>query len=96
MEHALRALASKVDGTPAAANTYRGKRPIFYAALKYAVKRKSLAVNPLADEDIDFTAPRAVEAVDPRTAPNPRQAKALPAATGQVKPVGTGNRVIHA
>jgi integrase len=90
MERALRALASKLDGTPAAANTYRRKRPIFSAALKYAVKRKYLAANPLADEDIDFTAPRAVEAVDPRTVPNPRQAKALIAATGQVKPSGPG------
>ena len=72
MERALRALASKLDRTPAAANTHRRKRPIFYAALKYAVKRKYLAVNPLADEDIDFTAPRAVEAVDPRTEPNPQ------------------------
>jgi integrase len=88
MERALRALASKLDGTPAAANTYRRKRPIFYAALKYAVKRKHLAVNPLADEDIDFTPPKAVEAVDPRTVPNPRQAKALIAATEQIKPAG--------
>ena len=71
MERALRALASKLDRTPAAANTHRRKRPIFYAALKYAVKRKYLAVNPLADEDIDFTAPRAVEAVDPRTGRTP-------------------------
>jgi integrase len=88
MERALKALASKLDGTPAAANTYRRRRPIFYAALKYAVKRKYLAVHPLADEDIDFTPPKAVEAVDPRTVPNPRQAKALIAATGQTTPAG--------
>jgi integrase len=88
MERALKALASKLDGTPAAANTYRRKRPIFYAALKYAVKRKHLKVNPLTDDDIDFTAPKAVEAVDPRTVPNPRQAKALIAATAQIEPAG--------
>jgi integrase len=88
MERALKALASKLDGTPAAANTYRRKRPIFYAALRFAVKRRHLAVHPLADEDIDFTPPKAVEAVDPRTVPNPRQAKALIAATEQITPAG--------
>lgn len=88
MERALRALASKLDGTPAAANTYRRKRPIFYAALKYAVKRKHLAANPLSDDDIDFTPPKAVETVDPRTVPNPKQAKALISAAAQVKPSG--------
>lgn len=88
MERALKALASKLDGTPAAANTYRRKRPIFYAALKYAVKRKHLAANPLSDDDIDFTPPKAVETVDPRTVPNPKQAKALINAAAQVKPSG--------
>ena len=39
MERALRALASKIDGTAAAANTYRRKRPIFYAALQYCQRR---------------------------------------------------------
>ena len=68
MERALAALAAKLDGTPAAANTYRRKRPIFYAALQYAVKRKHLAANPLTDDDIDFTAPKAVETADPCTA----------------------------
>ena len=52
-------------------NTYRHKRPVFYAALQYAVKRKHLKVNPLTDDGIDFTPPKAVEAVDPRTVPNP-------------------------
>jgi hypothetical protein len=61
MERALKALASKLNGSPAAANAYRRKRPI-YAAPKYAVKRKYLAANPLADEDTDFTPPKAVEA----------------------------------
>jgi integrase len=88
MERALSMLASKLDGTPAAANTYRRKRPIFYAALKYAVKRKHLAANPLSDDDIDFTPPKAVETVDPRTVPNPKQAKALITAAAQVKPSG--------
>jgi integrase len=88
MERALRALASKLDGTPAAANTYRRKRPIFHAALKYAVRRKYLAANPLANEDIGFIPPKAVEAVDPRTVPNPQQAKALIAATEQITPAG--------
>ena len=89
MEHALKALASKRDGAPAAANTFRRKRPVFYAALKYAVKRKHLAANPLADEDIDFTAPKAVETVDPRTVPNPRQAKALIESAGEIPPSGS-------
>jgi integrase len=56
--------------------------------LAYAVKRKHLKVNPLTDDGIDFTPPKAVEAVDPRTVPNPRQAKALIAATGQIPAVG--------
>jgi integrase len=88
MEHALAALAAKLDGTPAAANTYRRKRPIFSAALKHAVKRKRLPANPLDDPDIEFTPPAAVEAVDPRTVPNPRQAEALIAAAGDTPPAG--------
>jgi integrase len=92
MERALKAVASKRDGTPAAANTYRRKRPVFYAALKYAVKRKHLAANPLADDDIDFTASKAVETVDPRTVPNPRQAKALIGAAGEIPPSGSALR----
>jgi integrase len=92
MERALKALASKRDGTPAAANTYRRKRPVFYAALKYAVKRKHLAANPLTDDDIDFTAPKAVETVDPRTVPNPRQAKVLIDATAEIPPSGAALR----
>lgn len=88
MERALRTLACKLDGTPAAANTYRRKRPVFYGALRYAVRRKHLAANPLADDDIDFAAPKAVATVDPRTVPNPRQAKALISAAGQIQPSG--------
>ncbi|KWX02766.1 Integrase family protein [Carbonactinospora thermoautotrophica] len=88
MERALQALASKLDGTPAAANTYRRKRPIFGAALRYAVKRKYLAANPLENDDIEFDAPKAVEAVDPRTVPNPKQATALIEAAGEVQPSG--------
>ena len=92
MERALKTLASKLDGTPAAANTYRRKRPVFYATLKYAVKRKHLAANPLTDDDIDFTAPKAVETVDPRTVPNPRQARALIDAAGEIMPSGSALR----
>src|SRR5579859_4872085 len=58
------------------------------AILSTAVRRKHLKVNPLTDDGIDFAAPKAVEAVDPRTVPNPRQAKALIAATTQIEPTG--------
>jgi integrase len=88
MERALTALAQKVDGSPAAPNTYRRKRPIFNAALRYAVKRKYLAVNPLLSEDIDFKVPKSVETVDPRTVPNPKQARALIEAVGVIEPSG--------
>ena len=74
------------------ANTYRRKRPVFYATLKYAVKRKHLAANPLTDDDIDFTAPKAVETVDPRTVPNPRRARALIDAAGEIMPSGSALR----
>ncbi len=95
MERALEALASKRDGTPAAANTYRRKRPVFYAALAYAVKCKLLVVNPLTDDEIEFSAPKAVETVDPRTVPNPTQAKALIESAGNVKPSGAGLKAFY-
>jgi integrase len=88
MRRALKALASKMDGTPAAANTYRRKRPVFYAALTYAVRCKFLAANPLADDDIDFVGPKAVDTVDPRTVPNPTQARALIESVGTIQPSG--------
>jgi integrase len=88
MERALTALASKLDGTRAAPNTYRRKRPIFYAALRFAVRRGLLAAHPLTDERIEFKPGRSVVAVDPRTVPNPRQARALLAAVKRVTPSG--------
>lgn len=88
MERALTALATKLDGSRAAPNTYRRKRPIFYAALRFAVRRGLLATHPLTDENIEFKPGRSVAAVDPRTVPNPRQARALLAAVEQVTPSG--------
>jgi len=44
---ALDALAVRLDGHPAAANTVARKRAVFHDALGYAVDLRLLAANPL-------------------------------------------------
>lgn len=88
---ALNALASKLDGKPAAATTTARKRAVFSNALDYAVELDLLDRNPIGS--IKWTAPKqASAAVDPRTVVNPTQARALLTATGEMP--GSGPRMV--
>ncbi|GAA1562592.1 tyrosine-type recombinase/integrase [Kribbella sancticallisti] len=88
---ALDALASKLDGKPAAATTVARKRAVFSNALDYAVELGLLDRNPIGS--IKWTAPKqAGGAVDPRTVVNPSQARTLLAAVGEMP--GSGPRMV--
>jgi len=85
---ALNALAKRMDGKKAAANTTRRKRMVFNNALRYALEKKRLTSNPLLF--IDWTAPEVDDEIDWRYVPNPVQAARLIA----VAP-GLGRRGFH-
>jgi integrase len=74
----LDAVASKLDGTPAAATTVNRKRAVLSNALSYAVEIGLLPSNPI--ESIKWRAPKATRAVDRRSVVNPLQARTLLAA----------------
>jgi integrase len=75
MRAALTALSLKLDGTAAADNTFRRRRTTFNNALRYAVERDLLPVNPLSR--IDWTPPETDDEVDFRYVPEPDLARAL-------------------
>lgn len=83
---ALTALSLKLDGTAAADNTMRRKRTTFNNALRYAVERDVLTVNPLSR--IDWEPPETDDEVDFRFVPDPRLARALIRAVGLQGPRG--------
>jgi hypothetical protein len=68
---ALDALALRLDGRCAAANTITRKRAVFHGALSYAVELGLLAANPLGQ--IQWHAPKATTAADPRVIATPGQ-----------------------
>jgi len=72
---ALDALTLRLDGSRAAANTITRKRAVFYNALGYAVELGLLAVNPV--DRIQWKAPKACGAVDPRIVASPTQVRAI-------------------
>jgi integrase len=72
---ALDAVATKIDGTPAAATTVNRKRAVLSNALSYAVEIRLLSKNPV--ESIKWRAPKATRAVDRRSVVNPLQARTL-------------------
>lgn len=83
---ALDALALKLDGSPAAANTTTRKHNVFNNALGYAVERRHLPANPL--KFIDWTPPQTDDEIDFRYVPGPTQAAALIAAAPAQGPRG--------
>lgn len=83
---ALTALSLKLDGTAAADNTMRRKRTTFNNALRYAVERDLLTVNPLSR--IDWDPPDTDDEVDFRYVPDPDLARALIKAVGEQGPRG--------
>jgi integrase len=72
---ALDALALRLDGKQAGANTIRRKRAVLHHVLEYAVELEELPSNPL--HRIKWKAPKTTETVDPRVVVNPGQAREL-------------------
>lgn len=71
----LDALALTLDGRPAAAETVRRKRSVFYNVLQYAVELEEFPSNPL--DRVAWTRPKVSNEVDRRVVVNPRQAREL-------------------
>ena len=72
---ALDALAVRLDGRRAAANTIARKRAVFHNALGYAVELGLLEVNPLGQHW--RRTPRAASTADPRVIASPGQVDAV-------------------
>ena len=66
---ALAAISVKLNGKPAADNTVNRKRTVLSNALRYAVERGLLDVNPLSR--IDWSPPPTIDEVDFRYVPGP-------------------------
>ena len=80
----LDALASRIDGTPAARDYYARRLRVTRTCLSYAVRKKRLQKNPLLAVNLPehWTPPKADDAVDPRAVGSPQLvAEMLTAAT---------------
>jgi integrase len=78
VRQALDALALRLDGKQAAANTIARKRAVFYNVLEYAVELHVLTSNPI--DRVRWKAPRNVETVNKRVVVNKDQFDRLLAA----------------
>ncbi|MFI0898045.1 tyrosine-type recombinase/integrase [Streptomyces sp. NPDC020983] len=72
----VEALGRKLDGTPAATQTYRRRRAVVFNALEYAVELELLSANPLTRVRRK-RGKRALQEVDRRVVVNPRQVREL-------------------
>jgi len=81
---ALDGLCTRLDGSPAAANTISRKRAVFHAALGYAVELGLLPANPV--EKVRWHAPRAAVAVSPAAVASPAQVREILAQVSRVRP----------
>lgn len=70
---ALDGLCTRLDGSPATANTISRKRAVFHGALGYAVELGLLSANPV--EKVQWCAPKAAVAVNPATVASPTQVR---------------------
>ncbi len=75
LRRALFALSHRLDGNVAAENTIRRKHTVFNNALRYAVERDLLPVNPLTR--IDWSPPQTDDEIDFRYVPGPQLAQTL-------------------
>ncbi|MEV0971392.1 tyrosine-type recombinase/integrase [Microtetraspora glauca] len=89
---ALDAIALRLDGKAASANTIRRKRAVLHALFEYAVELEELSANPL--HRIKWKPPKTTETVDPRVAVNARQAQELLTAVTYVGRRGRGRRLM--
>ena len=81
---ALDGLCTRLDGSPAAANTIARKRAVFHGALGYAVELGLLPANPIGL--VRWRAPRAAVAVSPATVASPAQVRAILAQVARIRP----------
>ena len=81
---ALGALAVRLDGHPAAANTIARKRAVFHSALAFAAELGLLPSNPL--DHVAWTAPTASAAVNPLTVASPAQVHAVLTEVSEIRP----------
>src|SRR6266516_569610 len=81
---ALDGLCTRLDGSPAAANTITRKRAVFHGALGYAVELGLLPANPAGL--VRWRAPKAVAAVGPATVASPAQVRAILAEVSRIRP----------
>jgi integrase len=81
---ALDGLCTRLDGTPAAANTIARKRAVFHGALGYAVELGLLPANPIGL--VRWCAPKAASAVSPATVPSPAQVRAILNQVTRIRP----------
>ena len=81
---ALDGLCTRLDGSPAAANTISRKRAVFHGALGYAVELGLLPDNPVSW--VQWRAPRASVAISPAAVASPAQVRAILAQVSHVRP----------
>jgi len=86
---ALNAIATTLDGSPAAVSTTRRKRATFHHALAYAVELDLFPINPLDRIRSRRPGPPAT-ALDPHAVVNPAQARALLEAVRDLAPALEG------
>jgi integrase len=84
MRTALDGLSTRLDGTPAAANTISRKRAVFHGALGYAVELGLLPANPI--DKVHWHAPIAAVAINPATVASPEQVQAILASIFSIRP----------
>ena len=72
---ALDGLCTRLDGSPAAANTISRKRAVFHGALGYAVELGLLPANPIGK--VQWHAPRAAVAISPATVASPAHVRVM-------------------
>ena len=84
IRQALDALAVRLDGQPAAANTIARKRAVLHNALGYAVELGLLPVNPV--HQLQWKAPKTAGAVNPQTVASPAQVHAILTEVSKIRP----------
>ena len=81
---ALDGLCTRLDGSPAAANTVARKRAVFHGALGYSVELGLLPANPIGL--VRWRAPKAAVAVSPATVPSPAQVAVILDQVARIRP----------
>ncbi len=81
---ALDGLCTRLDGSPAAANTISRKRAVFHGALGYAVELGLLPANPMGK--VRWHAPKAAVTLNPATVASPAQVRAILAQVSRIRP----------